>query len=351
MTTEPGRGGARHPLVELTLARLREFFREPEAIFWAFIFPLVLSVALAAAFPSRADRPIVAAVAEGSARARVVETLDADPVVVVRDLSPAEERTALREGRVHIVVVPGEPPTYRFDPAREESRLARAVVDAVLQRASGRADRWAAHEERVAVPGTRYIDWLIPGLVGMGIMTNGLWAVAFPIVQARLRKLLKRLMASPMRRREYLLAHMLARMIFLVPETVVPLAFGRFAFGMPIVGSIAALAGVIVIGACAFSAIGLLMASRAKTIEGASGLLNAVQVPMWLMSGVFFSSANFPDIAQPVIRLLPLTALVDALRSVTLDGAGVGDVSSELAVLGVWGVAAFVGALRWFRWR
>jgi len=337
--------------VELTLARLREFFREPEAIFWAFIFPIVLTIALAAAFPSNADRPVVVAVAEGPERDGLVRALREAPGLAVRAVPTADETAALREGQVHLIVVPGDPPAYRFDAARDESRLARVMVDDALKRAAGRTDPWTATERRITVPGTRYVDWLIPGLVGMGIMTNGLWAVAFPIVQARLRKLLKRLMASPMRRSEYLLAHMLARMLFLVPETVLPLAFGRFVFGMPIIGSVVTIAVVIALGACTFSAFGLLMASRAKTIEGVSGLLNAAQVPMWLMSGVFFSSANFPDIVQPIIHLLPLTALVDALRAVVLDGARLGDLLAELMVLTVWGLVTFVGALRLFRWR
>jgi ABC-2 type transport system permease protein len=229
--------------------------------------------------------------------------------------------------------------------------MARLVVDDLLKRAAGRTDPWTAVDEPRAVPGSRYVDWLIPGLVGMGLMTNGLWAVAFPIVQARLRKLLKRLMASPMRRWEYLLAQMLGRMIFLLPETALPLFFGRFAFGMPIVGSLTAIAVVVAVGALAFASMGLLLGSRARTLEAASGLVNAFQLPMWLVSGVFFSSANFPDAAQPFIQALPLTAVIDALRAVVLDGAGLAAVSSELALVSAWGVVAFVLALRLFRWR
>ena len=172
------------------------------------------------------------------------------------------------------------------------------------------------------MPGSRYVDWLIPGLIGMGIMTNGMWAVAFPIVNARLRKLLKRFMASPMKRWEYLLAQVLGRMVFLAPEATLPLAFGSLVLGLPILGSYAAIAVVVLVGALAFGAIGLLLGSRARTIEAVSGLVNAFQLPMWLLSGVFFSYANFPAWLQPVIHALPLTALNDALRAVMLDGAG-----------------------------
>ena len=345
------RGGAHHPLVELTLARLREFLREPEVLFWAFIFPLVLTLALAAAFPSAADRPVVVGLVPGTRAEATRRALAAAPALRVVELTPASERRALRDGTVHIVVVANDPPTYRFDPAQGESHRARLAVDDALKRGGGRVDPWSAVEERVEVPGARYVDWLIPGLVGMGIMTNGLWAVAFPIVNARLRKLLKRLMASPMQRWEYLLAQMLGRMIFLAPEATLPLAFGALALGMPIAGSYGAIALVVVVGALSFAAMGLLLGSRARTIEAVSGLVNAFQLPMWLLSGVFFSSANFPDAIQPAIHALPLTALNDALRAVILDGVGPGAVWRELLLLSGWGGASFVLALKLFRWR
>ena len=345
------RGGAHHPLVELTLARVREFFREPEAIFWAFVFPLVLTLALAAAFPSAADRPVVVGLVPGTQTAATRLALDAAPALRVVDLTPADERRALRDGTVHIVVVANDPPTYRYDPAQDESHRARLAVDDALKRAGGRVDPWSAAEERVAVPGSRYVDWLIPGLIGMGIMTNGLWAVAFPIVNARLRKLLKRMMASPMQRWEYLLAQVLARLIFLAPEATLPLAFGSLALGMPIAGSYGVIALVVLTGALSFGAMGLLLGSRARTIEAVSGLVNVFQLPMWLLSGVFFSSANFPTALQPAIHALPLTALNDALRAVILDGAGAGTVWRELALLSTWGAGSFALALRLFRWR
>jgi ABC-2 type transport system permease protein len=345
------RGGAHHPLVELTLMRLREFYREPEAIFWAFVFPLVLTLALAAAFPSAADRPVIVGLVDGAREPAIQRALEAATGFRVVPLAPANELRALRDGTVHIVVVAGTPPTYRYDPSQDESHRARLAVDEALKRGDGRRDPWKAAEERVTVPGSRYVDWLIPGLIGMGIMTNGLWVVAFPIVNARLRRLLKRLMASPMKRWEYMLAQMLGRLIFLAPEASLPLAFGSLALGMPIAGSYAAITVVVLVGALAFAALGLLLASRARTIEAVSGLVNAFQLPMWLLSGVFFSSANFPDVLQPVIHALPLTALNDALRAVVLDGASVGAVSRELALVGVWGGVSFVLALRLFRWR
>jgi len=339
------------PLIQLTLARMREFIREPEAVFWTFGFPVVVSLALALAFPSRADRPVLVGLYPGVPAESLRATLKGSRGITIRDVRPEDERRALREGEVNIVVVPTTPPTYRFDPAREESRLARAFVDEALKRAAGRPDPWTAREEPQEVAGSRYIDWFIPGLIGMGIMSNGMWGIGFGIVQARMRKLLKRMMASPMRRSEYLLAQLFARMVFLPVEVFLPLVFGVVAFGMPVHGHAMTIVIVALIGALSFGALGLLLATRARTLEAISGLMNLVMLPMWILSGVFFSSANFPDAVQPVIHALPLTALIDALRGVILDGATLAEVRSELLVLAGWGIVPFFAALRLFSWR
>ncbi len=345
------RGGAHHPIIELTLTRVREFVREPEALFWTFVFPIVMALVMAMAFPSRAAQPVQVGIVAGAASETIRKSLANAPGLAVREIAPGEEQRALREGRVHVLVLPTEPPTYRFDAARGESRAARLVVDDALKRAAGRTDPWTAREEAVEVPGSRYVDWLIPGLVGMGIMSNGMWGVAFSIVQARMRKLLKRMVASPMQKRDYLLALLLARLLSLGPEVAVPLGFGVLAFHMPVHGTVASIAAVAVLGSLAFGSFGLLLATRARTFEAVSGLMNLAMLPMWLLSGVFFSSSNFPEVMQPFIRALPLTALVDSLRAVTLEGAGVTSLGAPLLVLAAWTVVPFGLALRFFRWR
>ena len=345
------RGGAYPPLVELTLARLREFLREPEALFWVFVFPILMACALGVAFRARGDEPVVVGVVGGSAARQVTETLNRTPGITVRSLEVAEIGRALQRADVQVVVEPGTPPVYHLDPTRAESRLARRTVDDLLQRAAGRVDVFAAREAPIEAIGSRYIDWLLPGLLGMNIMSTGLWGLGFSIVQARTRKLLKRLIASPMRRRDYLLAQLFGRLVFLGIEVGALLLFGRLAFGVPMRGSIALLLGTCLVGAVAFGGLGLLVASRARTIEAVSGLLNLVMLPMWVLSGVFFSASNFPAAMQPVIQALPLTALNDALRAVMLEGAGLGEVTHELGLLVGWGVASFAVALRIFRWR
>src|SRR4030095_12474210 len=234
---------------------------------------------------------------------------------------------------------------------RDESRLARLVVDDALKGVAGRPEPWRAKEDLVEIPGSRYVDWLIPGIISLGIMNNGLWSVGFMTVQARLRKLLKRLAASPMRRRDYLIAPVLARLVFLGPEVAVPLLFGAMAFGVPIRGGVVSIALITTAGALMFGALGLLMGSRVRTFEAASGLMNLMSVPMWVLSGVFFSASNFPDAVQPVIQALPLTALVDAMRSVVLEGATLTSMWHELAIIGSWTIVPFAIALKIFKWR
>ena len=347
----PDRGGASTPLVELTLARLREFVREPEALFWIFVFPILMAFALGIAFRSSGDDPVVVGLVDGPGRAALESTLGSAPGIVVRSLARDEVALALQRAEVQLVVEPATPPVYRLDPTRAESRLARRTVDDLLQRAAGRTDVFTARDLPIDAVGSRYIDWLLPGLLGMNIMSTGLWGLGFSIVHARTRKLLKRLVASPMRRRDYLLAQVFGRLVFLVIEVGALVIFGWLVFGVPVRGSILLLAATCLAGALAFGGLGLLVASRARTVEAVSGLLNLVMLPMWVLSGVFFSASNFPEATQPFIQALPLTALNDALRAVMLEGAGPATIAPELGRLAAWGSVSFLLALRIFRWR
>lgn len=337
-------------LAELTRTRVLEVFREPEALFWMFVFPILMAVALGIAFPSRTSDLAIVGLVEGPGAARIARLLRASPEIDLRSFEPRQADRALRRADVQLVIQAGEPPVYRYDPARPESRLARRLVDDVLQRGAGRRDVWTVREQTVTSAGSRYVDWLIPGLLGMTIMSTGLWGVGFTIVQARGRRLLKRLTATPMRRGEYLLAHALARLLFLVFEGGVLLLLARLLFGVPMHGSVLLVIAFAVLGALSFSALGLLVASRARTIEAVSGMLNLVMLPMWILSGVFFASSNFPAVLQPFIQALPLTALNDALRAVMLEGAGIREVGREALLLAGWFLTCFAAALRLFRW-
>jgi ABC-type multidrug transport system permease subunit len=248
------------------------------------------------------------------------------------------------------VVVPGTPPVLRFDPTRPESRLAHAVADDLLERAAGRADVISAREETATEPGSRYVDFLIPGLLGMNIMSTGLWGIGWVIAELRQKRLLKRLAATPMRRWHFLVSFALVRTLFLAVEVPFLIAFGVLVFGTPFRGSAAALALVAALGAAAFSGIGLLIASRAQNQQTVGGLINLVLFPMMVLSGVFFSSANFPDAMQPVVKALPLTALNDGMRAVLNDGATLAAIWPQCALLAGLAVVSFAVALRLFRW-
>jgi ABC-type multidrug transport system permease subunit len=371
-------------LLELTRARIREFVREPEAVFWVFVFPVLLAIALGIAFRNTGPEKVRVAVegdplqAPGLRAGRLMEWLEGRSDIQAVLLSPEEAALALRTGRVSLVLRPaqsavpatGDPESgeavsalpalpeldsdglvYRYDPTRPDSRVARLVVDDALQRGMGREDVAQVRDEAVAQPGARYIDFLIPGLVGLNLMGSGMWGLGFAVVQARTRKLLKLLAATPMRRTHFLLSFMLSRLIFLVLEVVAVIGFGWIAFGVSVRGSILDLGLISLVGAMSFAGLGLLVAARPQTIEGVSGLMNLVMLPMWLLSGTFFAATRFPEFWQPVIQALPLTALNDALRATINEGLPLTSSLPDMLVMVVWGSVSFLLALRWFRWQ
>ncbi|MGH9870751.1 MAG: ABC transporter permease [Candidatus Polarisedimenticolia bacterium] len=340
------------PLEQLLKSRLREFFREPEAIFWVYGFPVLLAVGLGIAFrekPPEQIRVDLAAEASAPAADRARAALS-DERFVVSVCSGEECAARLRMGRSDLYVVAADPVQYVYDAMRPESILARARVDEALQRQAGRTDPVATHDRLVTEPGSRYIDFLIPGLLGMNLMGGGLWGVGFVIVDMRVRRLLKRLVATPMRKSHFLIAMVGSRLIFMLPEMALLLLAGSLFFQVVVRGSLLAVTAVTILGAVSFAGLGLLVACRAQKIETVAGLMNVVMLPMWLLSGIFFSSDRFPQAIQPAIKALPLTLLNDALRAVILEGAPILSQAGRLAGLAAWGVVSFALALRWFRW-
>lgn len=346
------------PLRELTLARLREFFREPAAVFWVYGFPLLLALVLGLAFKNRPVEKIRVDVrTDGpggiAAAEKVRDALAVDPRVDVLLADAETTRNRLRTAKTDLVLTPpsspSQPPDYLFEPNRPESVLARSAADNALIRA--RADLPKPTETTLDEPGGRYIDFLIPGLIGTNLMGGGLWGVGFVTVDMRVRKLLKRFLATPMRRRDFLLSIMISRLIFTMIEIAILLGFAALFFGIRVRGDWGALLALIVVGGACFAGIGLLVACRAKTVETVSGLMNAVMLPMYLVSGVFFAYDRFPEEILPLIRILPLTALIDGLRAVMNDGGGWEAVLRPLAILTAWGGVSFTLALRWFRWQ
>jgi ABC-2 type transport system permease protein len=342
-------GQVRHQIVYLTLSRIREFIREPEAVFWSVFFPVLLTAGLGIAFRSQSAEVLKVAAATPSAAA----ALKQEPGLDVALMDDAAARAALATGKVALVASegPNGSMVYRYDDTNPEGRMARILADRAVQRAAGRSDPKTTADDLVREPGSRYVDFLVPGLVGLGIMSNAIWGLGFSIVDARRRKLTKRLVATPMSRVYYLLSYLLWRKMLLFMEIVIPVGFGALAFGVPVRGSLIDLVVICVVASLAFSALGLLIASRARTIEAASGLMNLAQVPMWILSGVFFSAQRFPDAVQPFIKALPLTAVNDALRAHMLQGATLVQLLPQLGTLTAWSVVCFTVALKLFRWR
>jgi ABC-2 type transport system permease protein len=357
------------PLLQLYLVRLRDFYRQPARVFWVYGFPTLMAVSLGLAFQNRPPAPIAIDLIEGSGSSAIKAALQAHnaglerdksvgklrlniPSVVIHEAPEGETLKRLYTGKTPLVIEPhgSESWVYRYDPTRPEASVARQVIDDVLQQAAGRTNPRSTEDVYVDEPGSRYVDFLIPGLIGLNAMGGGLWGIGFLVVNFRVAKLLKRFVATPMPRRDFLLALLGARLTFVLPDLTVLLLLGTLMFHMPVRGSLALVIGIDMLGALAFAGLGLLVGSRARTTETVSGLMNLVMLPMWLLSGVFFSSERFPALIQPLIQALPLTQLVGALRRVILEGAGLFDVSTALLVLAAWAVGTFALALRIFRW-
>ena len=346
-----------HPLWEMTVTRIKEAVRDPMALFWTFGFPVFLAVVLGLAFRTSPVAPqpvglVCAPAADGCATVRA--RLGADAGVVVREAALPEALRELRRGKVDLVLEvqrgKAEAPSiiYHFDPSRREARSARLAVDRGLD---PRPLPFEAREQPYTERGGRYIDFLMPGIVALNLMGSGIWGIGFAIVDARRRKLMRQLAATPMRREHFLLGYMFSRLAFLVPEVVFLFGFGVVAFDTAIQGSVLAIGVLSLIGAFAFTGIGVLIASRVDSSEAAAGWANFAMMPMWLFSGVFFSYELFPADLHPLIRALPLTALTDALRAVSNEAAPLSTCASEIAVLAAWTAVSFALALKLFRWQ
>jgi ABC-2 type transport system permease protein len=335
-------------LYQLTMVRFRLVLREPEAIFWIFIFPILLAVGLGIAFRNRPADVLPV----GATTTQLTQALAADAGLKATEMDEAAGTHALATGNILLLAVQApNGVTYRYDDTNPDARNARLLADRAIQAAAGRHDPVTAQNQLVHETGSRYIDFVVPGLLGMNLMGSAMWGLGFSIVEGRQKKLLKRMVASPMPKWQYLTAFLLSRLAMLVIEVVVFLGFSRLVFGVPFRGPLWQLALICILTSLVFSAIGLLVASRAKTMEAVSGLMNLVMLPMWILSGVFFSASRFPNVVQPIVRALPLTAAIDAMRGNMLQGIELPQLAAQLAILLAWFCVPFVVALKIFRWR
>lgn len=335
----------------LTRVRMRLIARQPEIMFWVFAFPVLLALVLGFAFRTTGPADSIVGIRSGAEGDALAALVDAEPGVTLRRFDDAESaRIALRSGAIDVLIEPGMPPVLHVQPARPEAETARLRVLRALELPPVGARAETARSAAVAETGARYIDFLLPGLIGLNVYGTGLWAIGFGVADARQKKLLRRLLVTPMRRSSYLASFMLFRLLFLGLEVATITAFGVWVLDVPLRGSLLTFAFVTLLGATCYAGIGMLAVARVKTIEGASGMINLATVPVWLFSGVFFSYERFPAAVQPLLRALPLTPLNDALRDIMLDGASLASVLPDLAIVVVWGVVSFVAAIRVFRW-
>jgi ABC-2 type transport system permease protein len=340
-----------NPLWELTKTRLREFLREKGILFWVFAFPLLMAIGLGVAFRDRPVEPPRIAVVGGK-NAREVKALLGSKEVRAERLGKAEASRALQRAKVDLVVEWNKGrPVFRYDAMADKAPLARAVTSDVLERARGRRDTMNITAKPETRPGARYVDFLIPGLVGMNLMGTSMWGVGYNLVIARKRRLLRRYAVTPMRRSDFLFSYFVSRCLFLVIELAVLLTFGWLIFGTRVQGNFLLLPLVALLGASAFAAISLIIGARVENTESANGWMNFVQLPMWVLSGAFFSYERFPEVLHEPIRLLPLTALCDALRVVYGGEGSFRTLGHEVIVLVVWSVVGYLVAARTFRWQ
>jgi ABC-type multidrug transport system permease subunit len=335
-------------LYQMTATRLKLTLREPEAIFWIFVFPILLAVGLGIAFRNRPPEVLPVS----ATTPQLAQALAADKGLSVTEMDESEGLHALAVGNIVLLAAQnGNKVVYRYDNTNPDARTARMIADGAIETAAGRRDVVAAENGFVREKGSRYIDFVVPGLLGMNLMGSAMWGLGFTIVDGRQKKLLKRMVASPMPKWQYLAGYLLSRLIMLGIEVAVFLGFAWLVFRVPFRGPLWELGAVCVLTSLTFSALGLLVASRAKTMEAVSGLMNLVMLPMWILSGVFFSASRFPATVQPLIQALPLTAAINAIRGNMLEGMSLDRMWGPAAILLVWFVLPFAVSLRIFRWR
>lgn len=364
------------PLIQLIIVRYKEFIREPGIVFWSIIFPILMAWVLGIAFsrPNDLIQQVGLIENKDSVNARLRTFLeDADTVYSDQDpdgyhyeknirndklgrtvykFLPADRDEGflmLKRGRINILV--REYPDslqYYFDPRNPQARMMYVLLAATLDNEN------LAYETAGIRPltqqGNRYIDFLVPGLLAMGVMNSLLWGISYALIEMRSKKLLRRMIATPMKKTHFLVSHFAARLSLTVIEAMILYLFAVIYFKIRIQGSIVALAMVFLAGNIAFSGIAVLISARTANSRIGTGLINVISLPMMVLSGIFFSYHNFPDAVIPVIRKMPLTMMADSIRGVFIEGFGIAQVGVNSLILTVIGLTCFAIGLRFYKW-
>jgi ABC-2 type transport system permease protein len=341
-------------LIQLIQVNFKTFFREPAILFWAVVFPIILAWVLGVAFSNKGESLRRVYVIGESA---VPEKMTGEKVlgeetgnvyrIKFQKASEAEAIRAVKRGVISVFIeVKEDSVIYHFDPLNSDAQLTHLL----LERSFTGVDSNNTSIDPLQATGTRYVDFLIPGMIALGIMNSCIWGIGWSLVESRMKKLLRRIVATPLNKSLFFTAQMITRILLGTFDISLLILFSYLYFGTIITGSITALLVVFLAGTFAFAGIAILMASRTSNTEVANGLVNAVTLPMMILSGIFFNYHNFPDWAIPVIQALPLTLLADSLRSIFIEGAGLIEVLRPVIILSAIGLVAFTAGLRVFKW-
>ncbi|TFG97828.1 MAG: ABC transporter permease [Calditrichales bacterium] len=371
-------------LTQLVLAHFREIIREPGVIFWGIVFPILMALGLGIAFTKKADvvhhvaiievndktvssdvypsaiqdflRNYGTRVGAGTDSAEIYQLLLTDEKLgdtkfLFRKTSWPEAIILLKRGNLSIVLENKKGQVaYHFDPLNPEGQLTFLKLSRIINSGISNLTTIKADIEPLTVSGTRYIDFLIPGLIAMGVMMSSLWGISYNIIEKRSKKLLRRMIATPMRRSYFLLALISVRITLNFIESVLLFIFAWLVFDITIQGNIAALIGIFIAGNISFAGIAIFVSSHTANTEIGNGLINVVVMPMMVLSGIFFSYHNFPEWAIPYIKKFPLTMLADGIRSIFIEGAGYAEVALPFFILMTIGIVFFAVGLKIFKW-
>lgn len=364
----------------LTSALFREIIREPGVLFWGILFPILMSLGLGLAFTKKAD--VVRKVAVIS-MTEMTDTDTSDLIIFLKnkceintnnkedfrwkyeirneklgntlflfyELSWDDAMIQLKRGTVNLILKDNNGQTeYHFDPMNSDAELTYLKLGGIIGSGMVVPQERSAEIKPLTITGTRYIDFLVPGLVAMGVMMSSMWGISYGIIEKRSKKLLRRLVATPMKKSYFLIALITVRLTMNVFEAAVLILFAVLAFHMSIQGGIMALILIFIAGNAAFAGMAVLVSSHTSNTEVGNGLINFVVMPMMVLSGIFFSYHNFPDWSISVIQKLPLTMMTDGVRSIFNEGAGFPEIIFPAVVLFIMGAVFFSAGLKIFKW-
>jgi ABC-type multidrug transport system permease subunit len=364
------------PIVQLILLNFREFYREPGILFWAFVFPIAMAWGLGIAFThkpeQKRDIALIQQLNNPDTSFSKILKLYSKPEFSKKDntlrfvIRTGTKKTGftifrfipvnwskaskmLKQGSIVIILEEKDGKlNYNYDPYNTDAQLTYMQLSSLIKNGNANVDE--AEIKPITQFGSRYIDFLIPGLIAMNLMMSTMWGISYTLIETRSKKLLRRMVATPMRKSSFLMAQIIARFVLNLIEATIVFTFAYYYFGITISGSYLALAIIYLMGMLCFSGISILVSSRTSNTYIGNGLINAVVMPMMLLSGIFFSYHNFPDAVVPYIQALPLTMFADAMRAIFIEGAGFADVWIQTFVLGVIGLSTFIVGLKIYKW-